>query len=111
MFNSLLSTQEQKTDAINQGAPAPLTKLVRESQDWEVWFDSCKSWIKQVCEMTAADSSVNSAVEIDFVAHCNLWSAQPSPTQKGGINAPFLNCTSEVTQQFLHINVTLVHKN
>jgi len=25
-------------------------------------------------------------------------SAQPSPTQKGGIEAPFLNCTSEVTQ-------------
>jgi len=39
VFNSLLSTQEQKTDAICQGAPAPLTKLVRESQDWEVCAD------------------------------------------------------------------------
>jgi len=38
VFNSLLSTQEQKTDAICQGAPAPLTKLVRESQDWEVMW-------------------------------------------------------------------------
>ena len=40
----------------------------------------------------------------------HLRSAQPSPTQKGGVNAPFLNCTSEVTQWFLYINVTLLHK-
>ena len=33
-----------------------------------------------------------------------------SPPQKGGIDAPFLNCTSEVTQRFLYINVTLLHK-
>jgi hypothetical protein len=38
-------------------------------------------------------------------------SAQPSPTQKGGIDAPFLNCTSEVPQRFLYTNVTLLHKN
>lgn len=42
VFNGLLSTQEQKTDAISRGAPAPLTKLVRENQDWEVRRNSCE---------------------------------------------------------------------
>jgi len=37
-------------------------------------------------------------------------SAQPSPTQKGGIHAFFLNCTSEVIQWFLYVNVILLHK-
>jgi hypothetical protein len=46
-----------------------------------------------------------------YQGNVNLKSAQPSPTQKGGIDAPFLNCTSEVTQWFLYINVTLLHKN
>jgi hypothetical protein len=32
------------------------------------------------------------------------------PPKKGGNHAPFLNCTSEVTQWFLCINVTLLHK-
>jgi hypothetical protein len=41
----------------------------------------------------------------------NRKSAQPSPTQKEGINAPFLNGTSEVIQWFIYINVTLLHKN
>jgi len=39
-----------------------------------------------------------------------IKSAQPSPTQKEGINAPFLNCTSGVTQWFLYINATRLHK-
>ena len=30
--------------------------------------------------------------------------------KKGGEHAPFLNCTSEVTQWFLYINVTPLHK-
>jgi len=31
--------------------------------------------------------------------------------KKGGEHAPFLNCTSEVTQWFLYINVTPLHRN
>jgi len=40
----------------------------------------------------------------------SILSGQPSPTQKGKINAPFLKCTSESKQRFLYINVTLLHK-
>mmetsp|Transcript_30967 Transcript_30967/g.68609 ORF Transcript_30967/g.68609 Transcript_30967/m.68609 type:complete len:382 (+) Transcript_30967:207-1352(+) len=43
VFNGLLSTQEQKTDAINAGAAAPLTQLVNSSQDAEVMRLSCEA--------------------------------------------------------------------
>ena len=39
-----------------------------------------------------------------------LNSAQPCPTKLGRNDAPFLNCTSEVTQWFLDIHVLLLHK-
>jgi hypothetical protein len=38
-----------------------------------------------------------------------LESAQPSPIQKEGINAPFPKCTSEAAQWFCYINITLRH--
>ena len=38
-------------------------------------------------------------------------SGQPSPPKKGGVNAPLLKYTFEVTQRLLYIDITLLQKN
>jgi hypothetical protein len=52
------------------------------------------------------DPGLNPSVPVSFA----LLVSPAQPTQKGGVNAPFLSCTSEVTQWFLYIYATLLHK-
>jgi len=56
----------------------------------------------------AKTAHCRSSVNADFF---DLQSGQPSPPKKGGVNAPLLKYTFEVTQRFLYIDVTLLHKN
>ena len=50
--------------------------------------------------MVLANPSHKTQATLGQDSHC--------PPKKGRIHAPFLNCTSEVTQWFLYINVTLM---
>ena len=75
------------------GSPLLQTKTLRAIH-FITCASSCRQLVRHIC-----------TVHIQYFPQGNYQkSAQPSPTQKGGIDAPFLNCTSEVTQWCLYIN-------
>jgi hypothetical protein len=72
---------------------------------------ACTIWVLSVEDTRVSASGVGDgwmSIWNNFHKEQYRGSAQPSTTQKEGINAPFLNCTSEVTQ-VLHLCIETKH--